>query len=84
MTRFVAVDIAEGTVQLFQRDLNPAFDVGNIIPAQHNQRAMAGAAFGVAGSSMLTTSVLVALTASSAAMMCGPAPVRAPRMPIER
>ena len=48
MTRFVAVDIAEGTVQLFQRDLNPAFDVGNIIPAQHNQRAMAGAAFGVA------------------------------------
>ena len=36
------------------------------------------------GNSMLTISVLVAFTASSAAIMCGPAPVRAPKIPMER
>ena len=35
-------------------------------------------------SSMLTISVFVAFTASSAAIICGPAPVREPKIPMDR
>ena len=48
MPGFVAVNIAKGAVELFQRDFDTALNVGNVVTAQNNQRTVARSAFGIA------------------------------------